>query len=603
MNKKSNTLPVGYRLHHYRIEAVLGAGGFGITYKAVHEALQTRAAIKEYFPVEWSFRDTNGVTVHPNTQGQASNTDDQASDYVWGLERFLDEARVLARVQHPFVVRIKRYFRAHGTAYIVMDYEEGEPLSAILQDGETLGEDEVRGLLEDVLPALQAVHDQGFLHRDIKPSNLYVRSSDHRVILIDFGAAREAIGRHSKSVTSLVTPGYSPPEQYTTRNDRYGTWTDIYALGAVLYRCITGHTPAEAAERLMDDTLEPATQVGAGRYSTNLLHAVDRALAVRPEHRFRTVAEMQAALVGSADESSDETVIMLPLHKPGKMVTSPVPLPRLTERPDRVAAERTGSGQEVTQRPVNDPQTARSRHSVLQSPPGKKTSRRRLLGVLASSGVLAVLVVASTFWLWPVTPEAPPLPAVDPTTASPPAVITPEPPPVAVTPVSPPVAATPEPPPVAVTPASPPVATMPEPQAEMTPPAAPTVLILPPAPDALPPAPASDATTVQPDGPVPAIPLAPVENTPVIPVPISTPAPTPRTQAESTADLSEKTVVDKQPVVEKSPRRIRSRADRRRKAQSAPEPSAPPVRAQPAPASPTRPSYWDKPTDSGFNNK
>ena len=605
-SRRANALPSGCMLDEYRIDAILGAGGFGVTYKALDTHLQNWVAIKEYFPVEWSFRDTNGVTVHPNTQGQSSNTEGQASDYIWGLERFLDEARVLARVQHPFVVRIKRYFRAHGTAYIVMDYEEGEPLSAILQDGETLGEEEVRGLLEDVLPALQAVHEQGFLHRDIKPSNLYVRSSDHRVILIDFGAAREAIGRHSKSVTSLVTPGYSPPEQYTTRNDRYGTWTDIYALGAVLYRCITGHTPAEAAERLMDDTLEPAAKMGAGRYSTNLLHSIDRALAVRPEHRFRTVAEMQAALVGSVDEDSDETVVMMPLHKSSKAAVSAVPLPRLTERPDRATVDQTAKGQEVTQLPVIDPQAARSRHSVLQSPSGKNASRRRLLGVLAGSGMLAVLVVASALWLWPVTPEAPLLPAIDPTTASPPAVITPEPPPgVDATPEPLPVTATPEPPPVAVTPEPPPVAVTPEPLVEVTPPPAATVLILPPAPvtDSLPTAPVPDAVTVQPSEPAPVITPAPVESVPIIAVPVSTPAPTPGTQAESTAGPSRKTVVNKQPAADQSPRRARPRTDRRRKTQSVTEPSTPPVRVQPASPAPKRPSYWDKPTDSGFNNK
>ncbi|MCK7461528.1 MAG: serine/threonine protein kinase [Sphingobacterium sp.] len=322
----ANALASGCVLDEYRIDSILGAGGFGVTYKAWDSHLETWVAIKEYFPVEWSFRDGDGVTVHPNTQGSAvSGNEEQVSDYLWGLERFLDEARVLARIQHPFVVRVKRYFRAHGTAYIVMEYEEGEPLSAILQDGETLGEDEVRGLLEDVLPALQAVHEQGYLHRDIKPSNLYVRSSDHRVILIDFGAARAAVGRHSKSVTSLVTPGYSPPEQYTTRNDRYGGWTDLYALGAVLYRCVTGHAPTEAAERLLEDHQEPAVRACAGRYGTPLLQVIDRALAVRPEQRFQTVAEMQAALCEAGDESSDEMVILLPPTQSARGSETPRP--------------------------------------------------------------------------------------------------------------------------------------------------------------------------------------------------------------------------------------------------------------------------------------
>ena len=400
--RRANALPSACLLDEYRIDSILGAGGFGVTYKALDTHLETWVAIKEYFPVEWSFRDADGVTVHPNTQGETSGPEGQLSDYLWGLERFLDEARVLARVQHPYVVRVKRYFRAHGTAYIVMDYEEGEPLSAILRDGETLGEDEVRGLLEDVLPALQAVHEQGYLHRDIKPANLYVRSSDHRVILIDFGAAREAVGRHSKSVTSLVTPGYSPPEQYTTRTDRYGTWTDVYALGAVLYRCVTGRTPTEAAERLLDDTLEPALKVGAGRYSTNLLEVIDRALAVRPEQRFLTVADMQAALAGPQAEDSSQTVIMMPLAKPIKLAQPPG-APRITRRPETLAAEPGKDDQRdwlnVTQATAANFELAQQRQNLLRAAPHGGTAARWRLPVILVGGMALMAAAAAIVWL------------------------------------------------------------------------------------------------------------------------------------------------------------------------------------------------------------
>jgi serine/threonine protein kinase len=411
--RRTNTLSSGHLLDEYRIDCTLGAGGFGVTYKAWDTLLETWVAIKEYFPVEWSFRDADGVTVHANTQGGDIGGGDGVSDYLWGLERFLDEARVLARVQHPFVVRVKRYFRAHGTAYIVMDYEEGEPLNAVLQDGETLGEAEVRGLLEDVLPALQAVHEQGFLHRDLKPSNLYVRASDHRVILIDFGAAREAVGRHSKSVTSLVTPGYSPPEQYTTRNDRYGTWTDVYALGAVLYRCVTGRPPTEAAERLLEDTLEPAARAGAGRYSADLLRVIDRALAVRPEQRFATVAEMRAALDrsqdpnenGNSDSDSDETVILGFLSE----LTGP-DKPHLAGSPLTPSVEGIANEDwlEISQPPTVSRQRADRGQDAMRSPPDVDLSGRRRLSraLIGISLVLATLVVlaARVIWVWPSTP-------------------------------------------------------------------------------------------------------------------------------------------------------------------------------------------------------
>jgi serine/threonine protein kinase len=296
MDGKSNALSVGYRLQEYCIEAILGAGGFGITYQARDTHLSARVAIKEYFPVELVCRDSDGCSVCPTTPINNADAETPGLTYQQGLERFLSEAQVLASIQHPSVVRVKRYFRTNGTAYIVMDYEDGQTLGELLKEKNTLTEDEIHGLLTDVLPALQAVHDQGYLHRDLKPSNLYVRCCDGGVMLIDFGAAREAVKRCSRSITSLVSPGYSPPEQYVTRIHRCGNWTDLYALGAVLYRCITGTTPMEASERLLNDRLLPATLAGAGRFSPKLLEAVDRAMAVRPEDRYQNVAEMQVHL-------------------------------------------------------------------------------------------------------------------------------------------------------------------------------------------------------------------------------------------------------------------------------------------------------------------
>ena len=304
MTEETNALPTGYNLHRYQIEGVLGAGGFGVTYKAMHEALENEVAIKEYFPAEWAYRDHNGITVRPNAQGQIPARDSEPPCYEWGLQRFLDEAKILVQVNHPGVVRVRDYFTANGTAYIVMEYEEGESLSTTLQRGGILPEPELRRILGDVMPALEAVHAQGYLHRDIKPSNLYIRASSGRVILIDFGAARQALGRRTRSVTSVVTPGYSPIEQYVTVGEDYGPWTDIYAIGAVLYRCITGTPPIEAPGRVLKDPVQPAIEVGAGLYSHGLLRVVDQAIAVRPEERFQTVAAMREALE-AADRSDN----------------------------------------------------------------------------------------------------------------------------------------------------------------------------------------------------------------------------------------------------------------------------------------------------------
>ena len=330
MTEETNALPRGFSLHRYQIDGVLGAGGFGITYRAMHEALENEVAIKEYFPAEWAYRDHNGTTVRPNAQGQIPAKSGEPPSYDWGLQRFLDEAKILVQINHPCVVRVRDYFTANGSAYIVMEFEEGESMSALLQRGGILPEGELRRLLADVLPALEAVHGQGYLHRDLKPSNLYLRKADGHVMLIDFGAARQALGRRSRSVTSVVTPGYSPIEQYVTVGEDYGPWTDIYALGAVLYRCITGAPPVEAPGRVLKDPVQPAIEAGAGLYSHSLLQVVDRALAVRPEDRFQSIVAMQEALWATERSNEKADFSQVPPIKPELLELSQhIDIPRL----------------------------------------------------------------------------------------------------------------------------------------------------------------------------------------------------------------------------------------------------------------------------------
>ena len=615
--RRTNALPSGYMLDEYRIDTILGAGGFGVTYKALDTHLNTWVAIKEYFPVEWSFRDTDGVMVYANTQGLSCADGAQISDYEWGLERFLDEARVLAQIQHPYVVRVKRYFRANGTAYIVMEYEEGEPLSTILDESGTLGEEQVRGLLEDVLPALRAVHDQGYLHRDVKPANLYVRSCDHRVMLIDFGAARAAIGRHSQNVTSLVTPGYSPPEQYTSRNDRYGTWTDLYALGAVLYRCVTGHTPAEAAERLLDDHLVSAVAAGAGRYSTNLLQVIDRALAVRPEMRFRDVAEMQVALMGARGDDSDATVIMAPVVKTGKRVQKPTAPPETTQPLTEpvVSLDIEGGGPQTAHPTVESPRPAAVRREVLPKPSASAATspRRRAPATLLAGGAtaLAALVVV---WLWPSAPE----PSPPPVAGTPESSATPPLPPAEVAPAAGTLPAEPtassvgEPPPIVET-----TVREPSPTAESgTPPSVvqPTAPLLEPEGQIVQPAPLQEEpTTAQP------VPPQEESMTEKAPEPAATgitapssPALAPgRVRPPQVGATVEGTKPRQQDAEEKAPTRkaepVRSQTarkkERRGRTHPAPvvaAPAAAPVQSPP-PARTSNP--WESPASTGFNQK
>ena len=175
-----NALPTGTRLGEYEIEAVLGAGGFGITYRAQDVNLGKVVAIKEYLPRDFAMR-TNARTVVPTSSADRA-------DYEWGLRRFLDEARTLARFNHPHLNKVQRYFEAHGTAYLVLDYVEGETLSAVLQRQGRLSEAAVTRLLRDVLSGVEEVHAAGYVHRDLKPGNLMVQP-DGSIMVLDFGAA------------------------------------------------------------------------------------------------------------------------------------------------------------------------------------------------------------------------------------------------------------------------------------------------------------------------------------------------------------------------------------------------------------------------------
>jgi formylglycine-generating enzyme required for sulfatase activity len=289
LTKSRNVLPTGYQLREYRILSVLGHGGFGITYLAQDTKLNLRVAIKEYFPSDLAVRE-EGYSVQPKFQKYNKNL-------VWGLKGFLKEGQALATFQHPSIVRVLRYFEAHHTAYIVMEYEQGQSLSNALKNGSTFTESEIMTILPPLLSGLQAVHEKGFLHRDIKPGNIYLRDKDKTPVLLDFGAARYALGNLSRSITALVTPGYTPFEQYQTKGF-LGPWTDIYALGAVLYRAISGQKPVEAPARINvvklndeKDPLEPITKIGRRKYSKRLLEGIDWALQISEKDRPQNVKE------------------------------------------------------------------------------------------------------------------------------------------------------------------------------------------------------------------------------------------------------------------------------------------------------------------------
>ena len=280
-------LQPGYRLQNwYRIERVLGQGDCGVTYLAQDCNLERAVVIKEYLPARLAVRNS-GVFVQPETAyGEDA--------YHIGLEAFLDEARLLAKVEHPNLPSIINVFVAQNTAYVVMSYEEGESLEAVLQERRTLEEAELLQLLMPLLGILEKVHDSGHIHGDIKPAHVLLRG-DGSPVLVEFGATRRAVAEQTHSSVH-ISPGYSAPEQYFTRGDGPGASTDIYGLAATLYRAVTGVAPPDALERSeaaisgAGDPLMPARQVADLRYSEYLLQAIDSALNLDQGQRPQSVA-------------------------------------------------------------------------------------------------------------------------------------------------------------------------------------------------------------------------------------------------------------------------------------------------------------------------
>ena len=292
-DRPRNSLRSNHQLHWYRIEKVLGQGGFGITYLAYDPNLQQPVAIKEYLPMELAVRDGDN-SVYPATVANDAR-------YRGGLDRFIAEARTLAKFKHPAIVRVLSVFEDNNTAYMVMEYEHGESLQHVLNGRGTLDEHELIPVIAPILDGLELIHDHGFIHRDIKPSNIYIRENGTPV-LIDFGSARQAVGGETKSLTSIVSPGYAPFEQYYSKTDRQGPWTDIYALAATMYRAISGRPPMNAIDRseailsAERDTFETASELGRGRYSARFLNALDHALNFNEKQRPQSIAAWRGEL-------------------------------------------------------------------------------------------------------------------------------------------------------------------------------------------------------------------------------------------------------------------------------------------------------------------
>lgn len=307
MNKaySNKALPSGTVLREWRLEEVLGVGGFGIVYKGRGLYFDELVAIKEYFPSSISER-RDGDTVVP--------IDSDAEEvHALGLKKFVEEAKLLWNLstptRHPNIVSVRSLFEIHGTAYMVMDFEDGLSLSKLLKQGRRFNEASLKALIRPISEGLERAHRVGVLHRDIKPPNILV-TDDGRPVLIDFGSARFESGEATSTKVTFHTPPYAAIEQYV-KTFAQGPWTDIYALGVVLYECVTGEKPPEVLERMHGGL---GTKLSDGHwpgYSRPFLAAIDAAMAIRPEARPQSISDwldlfdLPAEVRGPAPEPDD----------------------------------------------------------------------------------------------------------------------------------------------------------------------------------------------------------------------------------------------------------------------------------------------------------
>ncbi|MFZ4593628.1 MAG: serine/threonine protein kinase [Verrucomicrobiaceae bacterium] len=334
-------LPNGFRMDHYEIKRTLGVGNFGVTYLAHSHRFNLPCVIKELLPGDFATRSTPTQEIVPLSTSLRDGFKHCQQD-------FLREATILHQVNHPNVVKILDLFNSNGTSYYVMPYARGITFEDFLmQRGVNLpmSEGELLEFVFPLLDGLESVHRLGYLHRDIKPENIIIVSETGQPVLIDFGAARQLIGSRSRPMSAILTRGYAPFEQYGSSHNQ-GPYTDVYALGAVLHRAITGTPPPEAIDRLGDsgDKYQPlAKRKELGAYSEKLRRAIDTALIPQAKQRPQTISDWRSLLPAAP----------IPQASPENQSSSiPPPLPQTLPLVDVPSNSQT-SNWDVSRRPIS----------------------------------------------------------------------------------------------------------------------------------------------------------------------------------------------------------------------------------------------------------
>ncbi|AMS31344.1 serine/threonine protein kinase [Betaproteobacteria bacterium UKL13-2] len=290
--QSNQPLPQGYQLHDYTIDKVLSSGGFSIVYLA-HDEAGSPYAIKEYLPAALAVR-AKGADV-------SINSVENLAVFRHGLKCFFEEGRSLAMISHANIIRVENFFRANETVYMVMQYMRGRTLQFHIQrHRHEFSEAFIRRTFTHLLNGLREVHANKLLHLDIKPANIYI-TMEGKPVLLDFGAARQALTKDAPKLRPMYTAGYAATEQYTNQ-DQMGPWTDIYAVGATMYTCIGGIHPQPANERLQNDEMVPLRSLASGTFSEDLYDVIEWCLQLDPLSRPQSAFELQKALMKDSIE-------------------------------------------------------------------------------------------------------------------------------------------------------------------------------------------------------------------------------------------------------------------------------------------------------------
>jgi hypothetical protein len=414
-------LPAGTRVAEFEIRRVLGSGGFGIVYLAWDHALEREVALKEYMPGTLAGRG-EGLSVALRSQGMADT-------FALGLKSFVNEARMLARFDHPSLVKVYRFWEDNGTAYMVMPYYLGRTLRQV-RAGMVMppAEGACRHVLNALLSALDVLHKEGVYHRDIAPDNILL-GDDGAPVLLDFGAARRVIGEGQKALTSIMKPHYAPLEQYADQSAmRQGPWTDLYALGGTTYFLITGREPVPAASRALHDDHPRLADLHPEGCSPGFCAAIDWMLAIKPPerpqsvHMLRDVLEGRITLPGRT--SADRTVPGVAAHvtttvdiltEPGALAAATA-APAATQPPAPAPAAAAAERTQVMAAPVAAPAPA-----AVAAAPGRWSSSPWTLVALLALNIFA-------WWWFTRRDEAASAPPLAPAGAAAPAAAPPQPP-------------------------------------------------------------------------------------------------------------------------------------------------------------------------------